>query len=461
MFKVLNDDIAAISTPPGEGGIAIVRLSGQNVISKTAAIFKSYKMAKNIENQTSHTMTLGWVLDNRGDMIDEVLISIMRAPHSYTGENIVEINCHGGTLPARRCLEAVLGQNIRLAEPGEFTRRAYLNGRLDVSQAEAVIEVIRAKSDQTLKLALKQLYGHNSQHMKLLEEQLLGVNALIQASIDFPDDVGEVDYQEVNYRLNQVNKSIEQMLFASQRAEVYQQGISIAIIGKPNVGKSSLLNALLKKNRAIVTDIPGTTRDSIEDYITIAGIPVKLIDTAGIRITDDIVEQLGVQKSEEVIQAADLVIWMLDFSAGITGQDMAIYQKISGKKRIVLVNKEDLDSNISEKELEELFTGDIIIKASLKEETGLEDLEKYIAEMVVSGEVTQDDLEMMLNMRQKNALLKAQMHVGEAIRLIDDVSLDCLIIDLGIALEVLGELTGKNIKEEVIDRIFHDFCIGK
>ncbi|NLB51446.1 MAG: tRNA uridine-5-carboxymethylaminomethyl(34) synthesis GTPase MnmE [Syntrophomonadaceae bacterium] len=458
---MLNDDIAAISTPPGEGGIAIVRLSGQNVAEKISAIFKPYNPGKRIETRDSHTLTLGWLLDDEGDIIDEVLVSIMKAPHSYTGENVIEINCHGGNIVAQRCLEAILALDIRLAEAGEFTRRAFLNGRLDISQAEAVIEVIRAKSEKSLKLAIKQLTGHNSQYMTAIEEQLLKVNAHIQASIDFPDEVGDVDINEVSSILAGTEEIIEQMLEESKRTDIYRQGISVAIIGKPNVGKSSLLNALLRKNRAIVTNIPGTTRDTIEEHITIGGIPVKLIDTAGIRITEDMVEQLGVKKSEEVISEADLVIWVLDFAAGITEEDMEIYNKIAGKKRIVLVNKEDLELNISEAELNKLFTGERIIKASVKEDSGIKNLEKQIAEIILSGQVKQDDLKIMLNMRQKSALKKAKKHIHEAQHIMHTAPLDCLAIDLELALESIGELTGKNIKEEVLNRIFHDFCIGK
>jgi len=458
---VFNDDIAAISTPPGEGGIAIVRLSGSEVISKIALIFKPYRKEKVIVEQPGYTMHLGWLLDNKGDIIDEVLISIMKAPHSYTGEDVVEINCHGGILPARQCLQAVLEHNIRLAEPGEFTRRAFLNGRLDVNQAEAVIEIIRSKSEKALKLAIKQLYGHNRQQIMNVEDQLLSVISLIQASIDFPDEVGEVDDFEMVNRLDELEKTIENILLAAQRAEVYRQGINIAIIGKPNVGKSSLLNALLKKNRAIVTDIPGTTRDIIEEYLILEGIPIKLIDTAGIRYTDDIVERLGVEKTEEVLQSAELVIWILDFASGITEEDMAIFNRINGKKRIVLINKEDLESNITEAELQKLFHDDIIIKASVKEETGLNDLTKCIVEMAVSGEVGMEQLEIMLSLRQKNLFLKALNHIKEARKSVELIPLDCLAVELSIASEAIGELTGKNIKEEVLDRIFHDFCIGK
>ncbi|NLF45595.1 MAG: tRNA uridine-5-carboxymethylaminomethyl(34) synthesis GTPase MnmE, partial [Syntrophomonadaceae bacterium] len=343
---MFDDDIAAISTPPGEGGIAIVRLSGPEVIFKTASIFKPYSKDKDLVMQPGYTMQLGWLLDSAGGIIDEVLVSIMKAPHSYTGEDVIEINCHGGTLPARRCLQAVLGQGIRLAEPGEFTRRAFLNGRIDVNQAEAVIEIIRAKSDKALELAVKQLHGHNSRQIMNLEEQLLAVIAQVQASIDFPDEVGDLDDEEFVKQLQEIQDHIDAILLAAERAEVYRQGFNIAIIGKPNVGKSSLLNALLKKNRAIVTDIPGTTRDVIEEYLTIDGIPVKLVDTAGIRFTEDTVEKLGVKRSEEVLDSADLVIWMLDFASGITEEDMNIFHKVAEKERIVLVNKEDLEANI-------------------------------------------------------------------------------------------------------------------
>lgn len=458
---MFDDDIAAISTPPGEGGIAIVRLSGPEVIFKTASIFKPYSKDKDLVMQPGYTMQLGWLLDSAGGIIDEVLVSIMKAPHSYTGEDVIEINCHGGTLPARRCLQAVLGQGIRLAEPGEFTRRAFLNGRIDVNQAEAVIEIIRAKSDKALELAVKQLHGHNSRQIMNLEEQLLAVIAQVQASIDFPDEVGDLDDEEFVKQLQEIQDHIDAILLAAERAEVYRQGFNIAIIGKPNVGKSSLLNALLKKNRAIVTDIPGTTRDVIEEYLTIDGIPVKLVDTAGIRFTEDTVEKLGVKRSEEVLDSADLVIWMLDFASGITEEDMNIFHKVAEKERIVLVNKEDLEANISEKDLQQLFPDDIIIKASIKEETGLDDLTECIAESAVSGEIGRGQLEIMLNIRQRNAFLKAQSHIKEAIRTAGVVTLDCLAVDLSIALEALGELTGKNSKEEVMDRIFSDFCIGK
>lgn len=461
-MKAANDDIAAISTPPGEGGIAIVRLSGKEVIEKINRIFKPYTSGTDIRKKKGYTLTLGWILDENQEIIDEVLVGIMRAPKSYTGEDVVEINCHGGTLPARRCLQAILGTGVRLAEPGEFTRRAFLNGRLDASQAEAVIDVIRAKTDKGLKLAMKQITGHTSRHIHHLENDLISLNAMVEASLDFPDEVGDLDYAEAEKILTNFLGEIDKILESSERSEVYRDGIGIAICGKPNVGKSSLLNALLKKERAIVTNIPGTTRDVIEDYINVRGIPVKLMDTAGIRMTEDVVERIGVERSRQVIKEADIVVFLLDVGSGITREDMSIYESIANRNVIVLVNKDDLEEkNIREEDLKELFADAEVIRGSVKEDIGLDELEDVIERMALSGKIGADDLEIMINMRQKNALLKAKKHAQEALISLRDVPLDCLGVDIWESLEALGEITGKNLKEEVIDRIFHDFCIGK
>ena len=458
---MFDDDIAAISTPPGEGGIAIIRLSGSEVIEKANRVFKPRRPGVDLTQKEGYSLTLGWIVDGE-EIIDETLVSIMRAPRSYTGEDVVEINCHGGTLPARRCLETVLKTGVRIAEPGEFTRRAFLNGRLDASQAEAVIEIIRAKTDKGLSLALKQLSGKNSNYLHELEDSLISINAMVEASLDFPDEVGEPDYGEVKSMFASIIGKIDQILAAGKRAEIYREGISIAICGKPNVGKSSLLNALLKKDKAIVTNIPGTTRDIVEDFINVRGIPVRLMDTAGIRATEDVVERIGVERSQEVIQAADLVIFLLDIETGITEEDLAVYENIENRHVIVLVNKEDLEEKrISEAQLEDLFKEVKVIRGSVKEDIGLEELEASIENMVLSGEVQADDMEIMLNMRQKQALLKARKHIEDALFALEDVPLDCLGVDIWGALESLGEITGKNLKEEVLDRIFHDFCIGK
>lgn len=459
---MIGDDIAAISTAPGEAGIAIVRLSGNNVIKKLERIFKPYRAELRLSEKEGYTLSLGWLCDENMEIIDEVLLGLMRSPRSYTGEDVVEINCHGGTLPARRCLEAVLRQGVRLAEPGEFTRRAFLNGRLNVSQAEAVIEVIRSKSEKGMNLALKQLTGRDRQEISLLEDQLIEVNAMLEASLDFPDEVGELDYNLAREKLQDARNRIDRLLLAARKTEIYREGVNVAICGKPNVGKSSLLNALLRKEKAIVTSIPGTTRDIVEDYINIKGIPVKLRDTAGIRSTEDLVEKIGIEKSQEVIDESDLVLFILDVGAGIDREDLEIYERIEKKNKIVLVNKEDLEEkNISQAELERLFPAVKIVRGSVIEESGLEELEESIEAALLSGQLQSDDMEVMINLRQKNALLTAKRHIDESMAALGIVSLDCLGVDIWGALESLGEISGKNLKEEVIDRIFKDFCIGK
>ncbi|HQA07524.1 MAG TPA: tRNA uridine-5-carboxymethylaminomethyl(34) synthesis GTPase MnmE [Syntrophomonadaceae bacterium] len=458
----LQDSIAAISTPPGDGGIAIVRLSGNKVINTVDMLFKPFRQEVQLEKRPSHTLTLGWIMDEDGKPLDEVLVSIMRGPHSYTGEDVVEINCHGGTLPARRILERVLQSGIRLAEPGEFTRRAFLNGRLDASQAEAVIDVIRAKTDKAMQIAMRRLQGSTSRLVQQLEDELIQINAMVEASLDFPDEVGEPDYEEIGEKLEQIIAQLDHMLEAARRADIYRQGITVAIAGKPNVGKSSLLNALLRKEKAIVTSIPGTTRDIIEDWLNIRGIPVKILDTAGIRDTEDLVEQIGVQRSREVIQQADLIIFLLDVTSGITVEDQYIYENIANGKVIVLVNKEDLeDKKVTEQELQQMFPEVPVIRGSVKEEVGLEELESLIEQMVLAGGLDSDDLEMAVNLRQKHSLMTARQHAQEVLVSLQQVPLDCLGVDLRGALEALGEVTGKNLKDEVLDRIFHDFCIGK
>ena len=458
----MYDDIAAISTPPGEGGIAIIRLSGTSVAQKIAPLFKAQRKGTAISERPSHTLTLGWIIDDRGEIIDEVLVGIMKCPRSYTGEDVVEINCHGGSLPARRCLERVLSAGFRLAEPGEFTRRAYLNGRLDISQAEAVIDIIRAKSDKGMRLAQQQLSGMNFSYIANLEDGLTRINAMIEASIDFPDEVGEPDYDEVEGRLQEILSKLDSLINAARRAEVYREGISIAICGKPNVGKSTLLNTLLRKEKAIVTEIPGTTRDVIEDYINVRGIPVKIMDTAGIRFTEDQVEKIGVERSREAIKAADLVLFLLDVETGITAEDREIFSQIHTQNIIVMVNKEDLiEKKIDETSLKGMFPGLPIIRGSAREEIGIDELEESIEKLVLSGQTGSDNLEIMVSTRQRSALERARQQVLDTRDGLREAPLDCLGVDLGGAMEALGEITGKNLKEEAIDRIFHDFCIGK
>jgi tRNA modification GTPase len=334
--------IAAISTPPGEGGIAIIRVSGSESIAAVEAIFEPRRQGRRLRDLQGYQMMLGWIKDAQGEPIDECLVAVLRQPHSYTAEDTVEIHCHGGVLAARQCLQEVLNQGIREALPGEFTQQAFLNGRLDASQAEAVIEVIRARSTKALKLAVKQLSGFNSRYMKRMVDQLLQAGAIIEASIDFAEDVGEPDYEQVGALLSQVQNDIYRLLEAAKRAEIYRSGVKVVICGKPNVGKSSLLNWLIGRERAIVTEIPGTTRDVIEEFINLRGIPVRLIDTAGIRQTEDRVEAVGVQKAQQAINEADLAIFLLDVTSGLTAEDEEVHCNLSPSRTIILVNKDDL-----------------------------------------------------------------------------------------------------------------------
>lgn len=457
-----NDIIAAVSTPPGEGAIGIIRMSGNGAIEMTEKIFLPYNKEVTLSQRRSFSLNLGWILDENNTRTDEVLIGVMRSPHSYTGEDVVEINCHGGGAALRACLQRCLQLGARLAEPGEFTKRAFLNDRLGLEQAEAVLDIIRAKTERGLQLAVKQLSGRSGEFIADLEDRLLGLNAMVDASLDFPEEVGDLDQEQARQILREIIMVIDQWLESARRGEIYRDGIELAIVGKPNVGKSSLLNALSRKEKAIVTDIPGTTRDIVEEYINVRGIPVKLMDTAGIRETEDRVEKIGVEKSRELIAQADLVVLVLDFEAGLAGEDMEIFQTIPAAKRLVLVNKEDIERKaITEEELADKFAAAQLIRASVKEEQGLDELEKAIEAMLLPGTPNDDGMEIMVNLRQKNALLKSRAYAQNALQQMGQVSLDCLGVDVWGALESLGEISGKSLKEEVMERIFHDFCIGK
>lgn len=457
---MFNDIIAALATPPGEGGVAIVRISGKGAIELVQKSFKSYDRSISLNEKKGYTLTLGWLVENE-ETIDEVLIGIMREPKSYTGEDIAEINCHGGVLSARRCLELMLRQGARLAEPGEFTRRAFLNGRIDLSQAEAVIDIIKARSEQGRKLAMRQLQGSISRQIEILQDWLIQINAQVEASIDFPDEVGDLDYEEVEEKLLQVVELLEKILVAGSRGRIYQEGINIVICGKPNVGKSSLLNVMAQKDKAIVTDIPGTTRDIIEEYLNVRGIPVRLMDTAGIRETEDVIEKIGVDKTRAAIENADIIIFLLDVAAGLTNEDLDIYNKIKDKKFIILVNKEDLEQRkINNDDLQHYFGSATIIHGSVQTDLGLEELEDAIEGKVLQG-TNHAGMDIMLNVRQAEALKRARKHAGDLMGGLRNAPLDCLGVDVWGALECLEEVTGKGLKEEVIDRIFKEFCIGK
>lgn len=454
--------IAAISTPPGEGGIAIIRVSGSESIAAVEAIFEPRRQGRRLRDLQGYQMMLGWIMDAQGEPIDECLVAVLRQPHSYTAEDTVEIHCHGGVLAARQCLQEVLNQGIREALPGEFTQQAFLNGRLDASQAEAVIEVIRARSTKALKLAVKQLSGFNSRYMERMADQLLQAGAIIEASIDFAEDVGEPDYEQVGALLSQVQNDIYRLLEAAKRAEIYRSGVKVVICGKPNVGKSSLLNWLIGRERAIVTEIPGTTRDVIEEFINIRGIPVRLIDTAGIRQTEDRVEALGVQKAQQAINEADLAIFLLDVTSGITAEDEEVHCNLSPSRTIILVNKDDLKGKKTDiRQIKGRFPGIPVILGSVLAEQGLDELQDRIEAMILAGVGSDASLEIMLSDRQQRILKQCQEQLEQVRGLLGALPLDCLAVEIAQVLDGLGEVTGSDLRDEVRDRIFRDFCIGK
>ncbi|NLJ83903.1 MAG: tRNA uridine-5-carboxymethylaminomethyl(34) synthesis GTPase MnmE [Halanaerobiaceae bacterium] len=458
-----NDTIAAISTPYGTAGIGKIRVSGSEAIDLVAGIFKGVQ-DKDLRQQKGYTAHYGHIMDpETGKIADEVICIVFREPHSFTGENMVEIDCHGGLLPLQRVLEIVLKRGARLAEPGEFSKRAFLNGRIDLAQAEGIMEVINARTNKGLDLALSHLEGKLSRKIAGLKDALIGLYAHLEAAIDYAEDeVEDLDPDELEGSIKEIKGELEKLLATSEQGKIYREGLKTVIAGKPNVGKSSLMNALLEENRAIVTDIPGTTRDIIEEYINIEGIPLRIIDTAGIRETEDLVEKIGVERTEQYLQEADLVLLMLDVVQGLTEEDLRIYQLASEKPLIVLINKIDLAPERDYREIEERFPEHSIIRVSVQEEQGLEELKKAIVEVVLGEGITGDEEIYITRTRHKNALVKAVQAMD---RVIDThrqgLPYDLYSIDLRDALDALGEITGETLTEDIIDRIFQDFCLGK
>lgn len=457
----MSDTIAAISTAVGESGIGIVRLSGKESIQIASEIFKGAKIEdiKDIENRK---LTYGHIIDG-DNIIDEVLIVFMKKPYTYTRENMVEIYCHGGIIPVRKTLELLLNKGARLAEAGEFTKRAYLNGRLDLTQAEAVIDIIKSKTDKSFQVSLNQLEGSLSSKIKEIRNLLLSMIAHVEVSIDFPDeDIESVTFNALERDALVVKEKIVSLLSTADRGKILRDGLNTVILGKPNVGKSSLLNAILRENRAIVTDIPGTTRDLIEEYINIDGIPLIIIDTAGIRETSDIVEKLGVDKAKGTIGSADLIIAIFDVSRELSKEDHQIIDLIKDKKTIVLLNKTDLPNQYSEDYIKKYVKNSEIIIASLTTGIGLEQLENCIKNMFYAGDVEINSDIVITNIRHKNQLEKASANI---ISVIEDIGalvpLDCLEIDLKNCWDNLGEITGDTIGEDILDKIFSEFCLGK
>ncbi len=460
---MFEDTIAAISTAIGESGIALIRMSGSRSEEILQAAFSPHSPTQAIQKKESHRLLLGWIIDANGVKLDEVLVSLMRAPHSYTGETVAEINCHGGYQATTACLNRCLELGARLALPGEFTQRAFLNGRLDITQAEALMEIIHAKSQKGLSIAVEQLHGRLRIKLEEIEDLFTQLQGMILASMDFPDDVGDLDESEARTIIHRIQQEFDRLVRISDQTDIYRNGVQLVICGKPNVGKSSLLNYLLNQEKAIVTNIPGTTRDVIEDFIHIQGIPVKIMDTAGIRETDETVEKIGVQKTFDAISQADVRIFLVDAESGITEEDRQIAQILQGKPNVLLfVNKMDTSHpQITESDLYGPFAEFQHLFGSVRSGIGIEALESAIVQFVQQEQLMQDDLEIITNVRQKQLLKKCCAQIREIENLLNDASLDCLAVEVDTALLYLGQLSGRDLAEETLDRIFRDFCIGK
>lgn len=455
------DTICGIATPLGEGGISIIRVSGSDSLKVINKIFKG-KNSSDILDMKSYTMRYGYICDIDSKVeIDEVIISYMKGPRSFTAEDVVEVNCHGGVVSTGRVLEEIIKAGARIAEPGEFTKRAFLNGRIDLSQAEAVMDIIRAKTDLSMKSAVMQSNGALSKEIGKLREYMLNTLALIEYSVDFTEDDEEPDETipiRVQEQLTVAIEDMKKLLEGANEGRIIRDGLKLAIIGKPNVGKSSLLNCLLKEKRAIVTDIPGTTRDIIEEFISLDGIPVKITDTAGIRETEDEVEKIGVEKSREKIDEADLVVLMLDSSRPLEDEDREIIEKVKDKKYVVLMNKNDLEKKISDEDIKELKN---IIYISAKTGFGIDELKKKVKDLFFNGEVDSESM-IISNNRHKQALYRALENCEEALdRVKSNEYLDLISIYVTSALKALGEITGSELEEDLINKIFSEFCVGK
>jgi len=457
-----DDTIAAISTPLGEGGIGIVRLSGKDSVKIAENIFSSPKN-KTIKESGSYRVIYGYIREpSTGKEIDEVLITIMRSPYSYTREDVVEINCHGGMVALRKTLELVLKQGARLAEPGEFTKRAFINGRIDLSQAEAVLDLIRSKTDESRRIAIEQLQGGMSEKITALRDRLTELCAHVEAYIDFPEEeIETASKHDMLETMKDIDRELQTLLKTYDEARFFREGLSTAIVGRPNVGKSSLLNALLKRDRAIVTEIPGTTRDVIEEYLNINGLPLRVMDTAGIRDVREIAEKEGVKRSLRSIEDADLVIALFDHSEPLKEEDYEVLEKIKDKNTIVVLNKCDLPAAIDES----AFSSFIIHPLSLISATrgdGLEELKEKIFESCIKDWKEDRQGVVITNLRHKILIDDAKASLDRALSaLAENQPLEILALELRDSMDRLGEIVGAVTTEDILDKIFNDFCIGK
>lgn len=457
----MEDTIAAVATAYGEGGIGIIRISGEEALPILQEIFEFHG---DTDTFISRRMTYGKIIDKeKNQIIDEVLAVYMKGPKTYTAEDVVEINCHGSMVSLRKTLALVLRKGARLAEPGEFTKRAFLNGRLDLSQAEAVIDMIRAKTDKSFDVAVSQLEGRLSLKVEEIRQKLLDLLVDITVNIDYPDeDIEEMTYEKLEESIIETQDMIEKLLATSSTGKMIREGIKIAIVGKPNVGKSSLMNGLLKETRAIVTDIPGTTRDTIEEVLSIRNIPVYLVDTAGIRETSDKVEKMGIEKSKEAFNQADFILFLLDGSRPLEEEDLQIMEFLKERKSLVLINKRDLGEAISIEKISAKLPASQVIEASLLKGQGITEIEDAVEDLVYGGEIVQKESMMVNNVRHIELLQQAVKSLTDALHMSERrEALDFIEVDVKNAYERLGEIIGETVSDDIINEVFARFCLGK
>ena len=451
--------IAAIATSPGVGGIGIIRISGEEAFSVVARIFSPKDAFFDVTNPKPNVIKYGYIYDD-DKKIDEVMVSFFKAPFSYTKENVVEINCHGGIVVIRKILDKVIENGARIAEPGEFTKRAFLNGRIDLAQAESIIDIITSKTDKARSVAMIQLEGFLSDKINKIQSEIYDVLIQIEAGIDYPEhEIEDVTRETLKEVLTNARVELEKLYNSFEEGRVLKEGVRTAILGKPNVGKSSLMNMLLREERAIVTDIPGTTRDTIEEFVNIRGIPLRIIDTAGIRETEDIIEEIGVNKAKKEIKEADMIIAVFDISRDLSDEDFEIIELIKNKKSIILINKIDLDEKWNTMEI---FGEKKVFNISAKNKIGVLELEDEIEKLWKSNDMGTGEDIIISNMRHKNLILEALDSANNALDALKaDLPVDMISIDIKSLLESLGTITGQNVSEETINGIFSRFCLGK
>ena len=448
----MEDTIVAISTTTGVGAISIIRLSGPEAIEITSTVF-----TKDLTKVDSHTIHYGFIMDE-DEKIDEVLVSVMKSPKTFTREDVVEINCHGGVAVTNKVLEVLLKNGARIAEPGEFTKRAFLNGRIDLLEAEATMDLISSESDKSRKISINTLTGETSNLIKDLRNELIQIISNIEVNIDYPEyeDIEELTNDKILPNINNFKQKLEEILKKSNDSKLLKEGINVAIIGRPNVGKSSLLNSLLEEEKAIVTNVPGTTRDIVEGKIILDGIILNIIDTAGIRSTEDVVEKIGVEKSLKMIENSDLVLLMLNNNEKLSLEEKEILEKIKDKKKIIIINKVDLEDVLNKKEL------DSYIEVSVKENIGINKIKEEIKKLFSLGELQTDNMTYLSNARSISLLNKALNYINESIDEINNNSpIDIVELNLKEAWSALGEVIGETYTDELLDELFSRFCLGK